>query len=210
MTRSWISSLALGVLALTALPANADQLTFTLDSNIGYGYPTNLNPDANTCLPPNCVLFTGTLTDNDIDDTPDLNPSYLLIGIPYTGAAPFTGAPEQFTFAGILLLDNTAPIGLLSGDIDWATDGLLNPANTFSGAIFGVDIPVGTPLGIYQDTVRLDITPTNGNDPFTVSTFVTVVVAPEPGAGRLLLAGLAVLAARFGVRRKWASSVSSR
>jgi hypothetical protein len=205
-----LSLLTLAVLTLAAFPANADELTFTLDSYTGFGLPTSLNPDPDTCRPPNCVLFTGTLTDSDIDGTPDLNPSYLLISVPYTGDAPFTDSADQFNFAGILLLDNLAPPGLFSGDTDYATDGLLNPPNTFTGAVFGVDIPSGTPLGVYQDTVRLDVTPTNGNNPFTVSAVVTVVVAPEPAPAGLLLGGLAVLAVGYGVKRKWRSSETLR
>jgi hypothetical protein len=198
--RSWVSFAALAVLALAAATAQADELTFTLDSYIGYGSATNLDPDPNSCLPPNCVLFTGTLTDNDVDLQPDNNPSYLSISTPYTDAS------DMVTFDGVLSLDNIAPTGILSGDTEWATDGLLNPPNTYpdtypdSGPIFGIDIPAGTPEGVYTDTVYLDITPTNGNDPFTVSATVTVII-PEPAAAGLMLGGLAALAGLSGVKR---------
>jgi hypothetical protein len=204
--RSCILSSALAALAFVALPAHASELTFTLDSYIGYGNPTSQNPDPNSCLPPNCVLFTGTLTDNDVDPQPDNSPSYLSVGLPYTDAA------DMVTFDGVLSLDNTAPaIGVLSGDTNPLD---LQPPTMESGPVFGVDIPVGTPWGLYIDTVNIDITPTNGNNPFTVSAQVTVVVVPEPSAASCLFAGLAVLAACWGVRRgvfnKWRFSEASR
>ena len=209
--RSWISFPALIVMALAAVPAHAAELTLTLDSNIGYGGPTNLPPDPNTCLSPNCVLFTGTLTDNDVDPQPDNYPSFLYIGIPYTDAA------DTITFDSVLSLDNIAPTGVLSGDTLWASDESSNPPNTYSGPIFGVDIPVGTPDGVYEDMVNLDITPYayNANDEmyeagsvFTVSEQVTVVI-PEPSTAGCLFAGLAALAAWCGVKRKWRSSEAS-
>jgi hypothetical protein len=205
--RPFILFLIPGVLVFAAIPAMADELTFTLDSYVGSGYPTNLNPDADTCLPPNCVLFTGTLTDNDVDPQPDDSPAFLVVGNPYTGAMDLTD------FDGLLSLDNISPPGLLSGDTEYATDGLSNPANTYSGPIFGVDIPVGTLFGSYTDTVYLDITPANGNSPFTVSAQVTVDVVPEPSALSLLLAGFVILTGWFSFRRrgvvgKWHSSES--
>jgi hypothetical protein len=201
--RSPMSFIALAVLALAVVPAHADELTFFLNSYVGYGEATSVNPSgsAGFCVSSNCVLFTGTLTDNDVDPSPDTNPSNLLIFSPYTSAA------DSVTFDGALMLDNTAPLSDLSGDTNYATDGLLNPPNTYSGPIFGIDIPVGTPVGVYVDAVNLDIFPTNGNSPFTVSADVTVVVAPEPAAAGLLLGGLAVLA---GVKRKWRSFAASR
>ena len=202
--RSRISFPILSFLTFAALPVQASELTFTLDSDIGYGTPTSMNPDPSTCLPPNCVLFTGTLTDNDVDPQPDNNPSYLFIGTPYTDAS------DMLTFDGVLSLDNIAPIGTLSGDTECANDGFANPANTYSGPIFGVDIPAGTPAGVYVDAVNLDITPTNGNSLFTVSAEVTVVVvAPEPSAVRCLFAGLAAMAAWWGVKRRWPSFEAS-
>jgi hypothetical protein len=209
--RSCILFPALAVLAFAALPAHADELTLTLDSYTGYGGPTNQNPDPNTCLPPNCVLFTGTLTDNDVDPQPDNNPSYLFIGTPYTDAA------DMVTFDGVLSLDNITPAdGVLSGDANYAAD--LQPPTMESGPVFGIDIPVGTPVGNYVDTVNIDITPYTystidqtyefGN-PFTVSAQVTVIV-PEPSAASYLFAGLAALAVWSGVKRKWPSSEASR
>jgi hypothetical protein len=217
--RSCILLPALAVLALAALPAHADELTFTLDSSVGYvvnactldsctgyGMATNQNPDPDTCLPPNCVLFTGELIDNDVDPQPDTSPSYLIIGNPYTDAS------DMVTFDGVLSLDNIEPTyGVLSGDTNPAD---LQPPTMESGPIFGVDIPAGTPVGVYVDTVNLDIYPTNGNSQFTVSAQVTVVVVPEPSAASSLFAGLAALAAwsgvKCGVKRKWRSSEASR
>ena len=207
--RHWISLAALVVLAFASLPAHADELTFILDPctlDSCNGESTNLPPDPNSCLPPNCVLFTGTLTDNDIDPQPDTNVSYLGIGAPYTGAS------DGVTFDGLLMLDNTEPAyGTLSGDTN---PGDLQPPTYESGPIFGVDIPIGTPVGTYTDLVYLDITPTNGNSPFTVSATATVFVVPEPAAAGLMLVGLAALAAlpgvKRGVKRKWPFFEASR
>jgi hypothetical protein len=111
-------------------------------------------------------------------------------------------------FAGFLSLDNIAPTDLvLSGDSN-VDD--LNPPTSESGPVFGIDIPVGTPFGVYEDTVYLDITPTNGNPVFTVSAEVTVDVVPEPATPVLLFGGLAALAALCRVRNKWSSYDSSR
>jgi len=203
--RSRISFPILSFLTFAALPAQASELTFTLDSDIGYGTPTSMNPDPSTCLPPNCVLFTGTLTDNDVDPQPDNNPSYLFINTPYTDAS------DMLTFDGVLSLDNTAPIGALSGDANYAAD--LNPPTQYMGPIFGIDIPAGTPLGVYVDAVNLDISPSNGNSMFTVSAEVIFVVAPEPSAASYLFAGLAAMGVGYGVergvKRKWPSFAAS-
>jgi hypothetical protein len=199
--RSWISFLTLPVLVFAAVPVQANELTFELDSYIGYGMATSLNPDPNSCLPPNCVLFTGTLTDNDVDPQPDSNPSLLGIGLPYTDAA------DLIDFDGVLSLDNVAPIGGLSGDANYGAD--LTFPTQYVGPIFGIDIPAGTPAGVYVDAVNLDITPTNGNSLFTVSAQVTVVVTPEPSAASYLFAGLAAMAACCGVKRLWHSFKAS-
>jgi hypothetical protein len=212
--RSWISFPALVVLALVAVPAHADELTLTLDSYIGYGATNPNPPDLDNCPPPNCVLFTGTLTDNDVDPQPDVYPSFLQIGTPSTDAA------DMITFDGILALDpNIAPAyGYLSGDANAAD---LNPPTTESGPVFGVVIPETAVPGVYVDTVNLVITPYTfsaiddtyefGN-PFTVSAQVTVDVdiTPEPSALSCLFAGLAALAAWCGVKRKWPSFEASR
>jgi hypothetical protein len=200
--RTPILIVALAVLTVAVFPTHADELILTLNSYTGSGMPTSLNPDPDTCLAPNCVLFTGTLTDTDVDLQPDLNPTFLSIGFPYTAAA------DGIDFAGLLSLDNIAPDSLvLSGDTN-ADD--LNPPTSESGPVFGIDIPVGTPLGVYEDTVFLDITPSNGNPVFTVSADVTVDVAPEPATPVLLFGALVVLASRCGVNRKWPSVQTSR
>jgi hypothetical protein len=194
--RTSIPLFALAAFALVAAPAHADlaELTFTLDSNAVSGSPASVNPDPDICLAPNCALFTGTLSDNDTDY------SLLFIGIPYTHAA------DSSDFDVVLSLGNISPAGLLSGDPVWATDGSGNPPNIYQGPIFGIDIPANTPSGVYRDTVYLDVTPTNGTDPFTVSEAVTVVVSPEPGGADLMLAGLAALCGVYRWRRSSAAS----
>lgn len=185
--------LLLAGLAWISVTAQADELTYSLVSNVGYGSATGQNPDPDFCAPPNCVLFTGTLMDNDVDPSLDTNPTYLGISTPYTAAADMTD------FALVLSIDNVAPTGVLSGDTNYATDNLGNPPNIYQGPIFGVDIPAGTPVGDYVDAVYLEIYPTNGNSPFTVSQTVDVVVIPEPSALWLSLAGLVLLVAWRGL-----------
>lgn len=191
------------VLAFASAPAYGDSdLTFTLDSGIGSGASTNLSPDADTCLPPNCVLFSGTLFDTDTD----LSDLYLT-----DISVAFSSNPAS----GALTVDNTfyddVP-GVLSGDPNYATDNLGNPPNSYSGPIFGIDIAPETTVGVYTGTVTIDGLG-GTNDPeyngFTVSANITVVVTPEPAAGGLALVGLAAFAARGRVIR-WHSSAASR
>jgi hypothetical protein len=208
--RTWISIFAAGALALMAAPAYSAELTFTLDSYTGSGSPTNLDASLGTCLAPNCVLFTGTLTDNDVDPQPDLDPTYLFLSVPYTGASPYNnGMTDQTVFDGSLSLDYTLLTpAVLSGDTD--ADDLNPPTSLQSVPIFGVDIPVGTPVGTYTDTVYIDVTSSLGNT-FTVSATATVdVLAPEPSSSGLLLAGLTLLASGYGVKRRWLSFGHSR
>jgi hypothetical protein len=184
------------VAMLAAVSACADDLTFSLNSSFGSGYSTNLPPDSDTCLQPNCVLFAGTLTDNDTDQ------SFIFLN---DIGVVFSTDPA----VGSLAIDNTffdeVP-GVLSGDPDFADDG--NPANTYSGPIFGIDIAPGTAAGTYQGLVTIDAVGGTG-DPndngFTVQQNITVEVTPEPNAGSLLFAGVVSFALWRGVRRKWLS-----
>jgi hypothetical protein len=209
-------NLAWYVLAIIALlaaaPAYGDSIiadvAFTLSPNIGTGSPSNLAPDPGPpCLAYDCVLFYGTLTDTDVSTDPSY-PYMVLYGIDVS----FSSNPAS----GSLTVDNTfydstdyVP-GVLSGDPDYADDGSGNPPNSYTGAIFGIDIAPGTALGVYTGTVT--ISAAGGlDDPdysgFAVSRSFTVdVAAPEPAAGSLSLAGLAALMACYGVKRKWLSS----
>ena len=67
--RSSIVKLLFTTVSLAAIPAFGSDLSFVLDPVTAGGTPTNLNADADSCLPTNCALFTGTLTDNDIDES---------------------------------------------------------------------------------------------------------------------------------------------
>jgi hypothetical protein len=173
------------ILLPAAAPAFADSdLTFTLISNTGYGSPTSLTPDPDPpCLPPNCVLFTGTLTDTDVDADPSY-PDMIFPGI----SVSFSSNPAS----GLLSIDNTFydsidyfP-GILSGDPNYATDGSGNPPNTYTGPLFGIDIAPGTSIGEYTGVVTISAAgglddPNYGG--FTVTQTITVdVVAPEPAA----------------------------
>ncbi len=195
----------LAVLLALATPAYGfSDLDFTLDFNTGSGSSTSLNPDADSCLPPNCVLFTGTLLDTDTD----LSYIYLTdISVAFSSNPP----------TGALTLDNTfydVVPGVLSGDPNYATDGLSNPPDIYSGPIFGIDIAPGTSLGAYTGTVTVDAI--GGTfDPdyqgFSVIQDITVqVIAPEPAAGCLALLGLAVFSAWGWRKHKWRTSESSR
>lgn len=207
--RSSIFASFIAVLALAAAPAYAGDLTFTLDSNTGSGIPTSLNPDPDSCLPSNCVLFTGTLANTDNDSVPN-DPFYPYMALSSIGAV-FSSSPAS----GALTIDNTfyedVP-GVLSGDSSYAGDG--NAPDTYSGSIFGIDIARGTSPGVYTGTVTIDAEG-GYDDPdyngFTVTEDITVdVLAPEPEAGSLALGGLLALALSFGLKRKWDSSEASR
>ncbi len=198
--RSFMPALLAASLALIAPVYGQASLIFTLDSGTGSGSPASLNPSANPpCFQPNCVLFTGTLFDSDTD----LSYLYLsAIGV------TFSSGPST----GYLTLDNTfytSVPGIMSGDPNYATDSLGNPANSYSGPVFGIDIAPGTPFGVYTGTVTVSAAGGTG-DPgdlgFTVTQGFTVdVVAPEPATGGLALAGFAAL---WKARWRWRSSAS--
>ncbi len=199
----------LGALALVT-PAYGS-LIFSLDSDVGYGSPTNLPADADTCLAPNCVLFTGALDDTDIDS------SFMLIGFTPDGVSPvitvtFFSSPA----AGSLSLDNTfyedVP-GVLSGDPTWATDGLGNPPNIYGDnePIFGIDIAPGTSSGVYTGEVTIYAaggTDDPNYDGFSVAQDFTVDVTPEPEPSTvgLSLVGLAAFMGWRGVKLRWRPS----
>jgi hypothetical protein len=201
--RSPILACFIAALALAAAPAYAGDLTFTLDSSTGSGSPTNLNPDADICVPPNCALFTGALFDTDTDD------SYLFLD---SIGVTFSSNPVS----GSLTIDNTFyddfP-GILSGDPDYATDDLGNPPNIDPGDLFGIDIAPGTSSGVYTGTVTIDAaggTDDPNDNGFIVTQDITVVVTPEPPARSLALAGLLALAVSYRLKSKWHSSEASR
>ena len=110
--RSGFSVLLFAIL-LFALCADGADLTFTLDSSTGSGSATNLPPDADPpCIAPNCVLFTGTLTDIDTDLSLLLLQS---ITVSFAASNPSTSS---------LSPDNTFVFdvpGVLSGDPNYAT-----------------------------------------------------------------------------------------
>jgi len=206
--RSLVLSFAAILVSLSA-PAYADSLlSFDLDSNIGYGSPTNTAADADSCSPPNCVLFSGTLFDNDTID-PYLYLNYITVTFSAPGAS------------GFLTVDNT-----FSDNVPFFLIG--DPSYDFNSygdsPIFGIDIAPGAPAGDYTGTVQIlggvngfDSYDDNDNllppstDALTPLLNFSVVVTPEPSAAHLALAGLLGLAAWSGVKRKlWSSPESSR
>jgi hypothetical protein len=187
------------VLAVAALPGYGNELTFTLNPAV---YPPGVDPVTcqDTGTSP-CVHLSGTLTDTDTDGS-----LLSLNGI----SIIFTGSDGNYFTLDQNVFSNDVP-GTLEGDTD------NNPApNTYTGPIFGVDIAPSTPLGSYTETAEItacnltnDVNCDSGNpDPglFTVDAQFTIVVAPEPAAGSLLLGGLAALSVWCGVKRKWRTS----
>jgi len=200
--RSSIVTLLFTTVSLAAIPAYGSDLSFVLNPATEGGTPTNLNADADSCLPTNCALFTGVLTDNDTDEsTISLNNFAINISL------SFSSTPAS----GLLSIDNSfgdlVP-GTLIGDP--SSDFI---PNSYSGPIFGIDIAPGTSVGSYSGVVTI-IAAGGTNDPdfdgFTVTQPFTVVVAPEPAAATLLFAGLLPFAVWLGVRRQWRSSEVSR
>jgi hypothetical protein len=203
---------------IAALPALANDLSFTLGSNIGVGVAPRIAPEPDPpCLPSACVLFTGTLTDNDTDG------SYF-----YTGPQTGLGPDEDLNLNDISLTWSTSPASggltldqtwdeyaqnsgaaLLVGDPNGLAD--VGVPNSYSGSVFGIDIAPGTSVGEYTGTVTIQAqrftVDSNGDfdpdgSPFTVSEQFTVVVAPEPATWGFAMAGLAALGACCGLRRK--------
>lgn len=156
----------LSLFAMSVAFAPGADLTFTLNASTGSGSMSLLAPQANPpCLQPNCVLFSGALTNTDTDL------SFIRL--------------EDISISlssSNLSLDNTffaVVPGLLSGDSNYATSG--NPANAYSGPIFGIDIAPQTPSGTYNATVTIHASGGTGdpdNNGFTVSKNITITVIP--------------------------------
>lgn len=199
------------IASTAALPMLADDLSFTLNSNIGTGYVPANPPDAfPPCLEPGCVPFSGTLLDNDTDGSfiflSNADPSLTNIGVIFSSGPAAGGLTVDDTFD-----DLTSIPGVLIGDpTDSFGTGL---PYTYSGPLFGIDIAPGTTPGDYSGVVTIYA---NGgtNDPnnlgFSVTQPITVdVLAAEPATACFALAGLAALGACYGLRRQWRSSAPS-
>jgi hypothetical protein len=195
---------------IPAMPAWADlitpDLTISLAPVTEVFYVTGATPDPGDCLSEYCALFSGTLTDNDTDDS---------IMSLVSATLSFTTSPAT----GSLTIDNTfandVP-GILIGDPTFVYPSF--PYFQYGGPVtgvspvFGIDIAPGTSLGIYSGT--LSIYTTGGtNDTGSGETFTenfTIDVVPEPSAASLLGVGFSIFAVWQGVRRKWHSSEASR
>jgi hypothetical protein len=165
-----------GVLLLALLVARveASSLSFTLSPAVEDGQATTF---------PVTVPFSGTLTDTDTADTCDSeNVDCLYLNF--------------ITFS----FDQSTATSNLSGNIDefyinvpgvLSDDGIFN---SYTGTIFGITIEPDTPLGDYTGTVSVY----GGYDSQTADNLLatdswTVVVAPEPAAFGLAIAGLAAI-----------------
>lgn len=200
---------------MAAVPLSAQDLSFTLSSNSGAGYVPNIAPEAYPpCIEPGCVLFSGTLTDNDTDDSflslSNANPVLPGIGVTFSSGPASGGLTIDDTFGDL----PTIP-GTLIGDPTGLTD--FGIPNAYSGPLFGIDIASGTTPGDYSGTVTIYAnggTDDPGNLGFTVSQQITVdVLAPEPATAGFAMAGLAALGAwivRCAREEKWRSSEASR
>lgn len=208
--RTTVPALLSAALMLAVIPAYGNpivpDLTIALDSSLGSGYGTSGNPLPGFCVQPNCVLFTGTLTDNDVDL------SFMQITDIELSTLTPTPATGGLTLDNSLFFDNSS--GYLVGDPAWANDGDADFGlqNYYSGPLFGIDIENLTTPGFYEGTVTIS-TMGGTNDTGSGQTFTqsfTVEVTPEPAAAGLLLAGLLPFAAWRGVKRKWRSFAASR
>jgi hypothetical protein len=137
-----------------------------------------------------CVIFSGTLTDTDTDGSlTSLNSISILYGSP--------GDASYFTIDNVF---NAFVPAVLEGD----TLDSIAP-NSYTGAIFGVDVLPTTPLGVYNETI--DIAASGGtNDPngngFDATTGFTIdIVLPEPASGLMTLGGLLTIAVLLRARR---------
>jgi hypothetical protein len=174
-----LSVLLLGMSA----PAFAGDITITIDPTTEQyppGYPTFLCQETGTAP---CVVFTGTIIDNDIDDS--------LLFLSSVALDPTVAADDYFT------LDNTfyddVP-GAFSGDPAWETDDLGNPSDTYTGPLFGLDFAPDTPNGIYDGMIIFSGaggTNDANYDGFTVEEpFEVIIGTPEPASGLLMLTAL--------------------
>jgi hypothetical protein len=186
-----ILPLASIALLMASAAAFADEITIAFDSPALQIYPPGL--DATTCetngVGPLCVAFTGSITDNDMDD------SEIILD---TISASFTNPSAS----GYFTLDNTyyndVP-GLWIGDPT-------SPLDVYTGPIFGLDIAPGTPWGVYTGTIELDgENITNSTDLSFISPQFTVRIVPEPSTDELSLVPLSVIA--VGVFRRRAKQV---
>jgi len=183
-----MKSILLGTCALLLISVSA----FAGDISITFSPDTEVYPpsaDTATCQlygTAACVIFSGTITDNDTDRS-----LLFLTGITLSDYNDYFTVDNNFT-------DNPLT-GTFEGDT-------LNhvASNTYTGEIMGLDIASDTPLGTYSaEAVFSGFGGTNDPDDngFTQNVDFTVVVTPEPITGGLTLIGLLALAASRRLRR---------
>ena len=196
-------------LSLTVASAYGDvivpDLSITLSPNVGAGYAAPGVVASGDCtLFSYCVLFSGTLTDNDNDPTDNTFTAITGIGVAFTPAAA----------NNFLLLDGTFNADvptIFIGDPTFVYPAF--PTYNYVGPIFGIDISPNLPAGVYNGVLSIftsgGTNDTGSGQTFT-QTFTVDVLAPEPGSSLLLFAGLLPFAVWRGVKRKWLSPAPSR
>jgi hypothetical protein len=203
--RTSSQALLLAFLSFAAVPAFAvsisgPDLTISLSPATGTFHPTGATPDPGDCLSEYCVLYSGTLTDTDTDDS--------IVSL-ISATVSFNTNPAT----GSLTVDNTflndVP-GILIGDPTFVYPSF--PYYQYSGPVFGIDVAPGTSVGTYDGTLTIYMAG-GTNDSGAGETFTanfSIGVTPEPSTANLLSNGLLMFAGWQGVRRKWRSSEVSR
>jgi len=170
-----------------------------------FGSGLTLAPEGSwveTADPGGTVTFSGTLVDTDMDG------SFLYLN---------DFSAEIYDYDAVVLTSN-APAGdsFFSTDPsvfynvygDLIGDGVTLDDTYPAGPIFDIDIAPGTPAGEYLGSVNIlggyDGPFVDYNPLLPASVNFEIVVAPEPGAWGLMLAGLAGVAAV----RRWRPAVS--
>jgi hypothetical protein len=169
----------LAVPLLSAIPASADLLSFTLAPSVIATLPGGIfNPTCRNAATLDCVIFSGTIS---FTTEQDYYVNDILIVM--NPANPDAGA--DVVGNDLYFIDSVPAI--------YGPDGVVSGSDT--GGLFEIDVAPSTPSGIYTGTATLSATDSIGNPiigPDIVQNF-QVDVIPEPGMATLMFAGLASL-----------------
>jgi hypothetical protein len=175
------------LLSISAIAFGGTDLSFILNPGIET-YPPGADPGFCEAhgTSPSCVVFSGSLTDTDLDNSVDmqfisLNDISIDFSLDPAAAAYFSIDSTFFSLPPGVLSVNNLPF-----------------QPSYTGPIFGVDFnPATTPYGVYNMTAVIDAAGGDG-DPnfsgFTVTqTFTVDFISPEPATSALIFSGLAVV-----------------